>query len=147
MLRAAARLQQHMRPAVLHLHSLNAYVEGILDSSGGGFAASRQSAPGLLPTSGSMHIGCSAFAFQGTNAHAVLRSEPAEAAQLDAPGAAALPAAAWQRLRFWYQPSPYQLLFRVATAAMSSATFEVALGRPAMAYLWDHQVNVALRKR
>ena len=148
MLHAAGRLQQHQRAAVLHLHSLNTYVEGILDSAGGGFAAARQAAPGLLPPAGAMNAGCSAFAFQGTNAHALLRSQPAEgAAQQAACGSSARP---WQRRRFWYTPAPHQMLLRAAvigggssSSGGTSAAFEVALGRPALAFLWEHQVRAA----
>ena len=142
MLRAAGLLQQQQRAAVLHLCSLNAYVEGILDSALGKFAAARQPAAGLLPSGGSMNAGCSSFAFQGTNAHALLRSQQlgGNANQQAAGGVLS----AWQRRRFWYIPAPHQLLFGAAVAGSGGRTiaaFDVVLGRPALAFLWEHQVG------
>ena len=152
MMRAAGRLQGHARAGILHLRSLNAYVEGALASSPGTFAASRQAAPGPLPVAAAMHAGCSAFAFQGTNAHAVLGSRPADALALadgvpaaarqqPASGSGTAAFAGWQRRRFWYLPASHQLLFRVAAAGGGAAAFEVALGRTPLAYLWEHQVR------
>ncbi len=143
--RAVARLQGLARSPVLHLISLNSYVSGVLEDSsscGSSFAASWQAAPGLLPSSGSLHAGCSAFAFQGTNAHAALSSQLAPAGQQARAQAGG--DAAWQRRRYWYQTAPHHLLSAVAVGAGSlsfSAAFEVALGRPALAFLWEHQVS------
>ena len=150
--RALARLQALARSPVLHLINPNPYVSGVLEDSsscgsscGSSFAAARQAAPGLLPASGSLHAGCSAFAFQGTNAHAVLSSQLAPAVQhAGAPGGGDAAEAAWQRRRYWYQPAAHHLLASVAVGAGGprfSAAFEVALGRPALAFLWEHQVR------
>lgn len=141
-LRAAGRLLQQQRAPVLHLRSLNAYVESTLDSAPARFAVARQAAAGLLAAGSSMNAGCSAFAFQGTNAHALLRSQPLEGSAADqTAGSQLLP---WQRRRFWFTPAPHQMLLSAAAAGSSSGTsaaFDVVLGRPALAFLWEHQVG------
>ncbi len=141
-LRAAGRLQQQQRAAVLHLRSLNAYVESILDSSSSSFAVARQSAAGLTPAHGSIGAGCSAFAFQGTNAHVLLRSQALEGSADQQAAGSEL--SAWQRRRFWYTPAAHLLLFSAAVASSggsTSAAFDVVLGRPALAFVWEHQVG------
>ncbi|KAL4457258.1 hypothetical protein ABPG75_012123 [Micractinium tetrahymenae] len=73
----------------------------------------------------------------------MLSCQLAPAAQQAATGGAAAEAA-WQRRRYWYQPAPHHLLSSVVVGAGSfsfSAAFEVALGRPVLAFLWEHQVQ------
>ena len=71
-------------------------------SKQGGWAVARQ--PGSLPAASSPAapavIGISAFAFQGTNAHAVMTAAAAGAT-------AAKPNANWARQRFWVAPRPH----------------------------------------
>jgi hypothetical protein len=150
------------------LRSLNAYVESALASSSGGFTTARQQAPGLGSADGSgggavpeQHTGCSAFAFQGTNAHVVLSSitaVPGFCGTNKADGTAAVLAMSagtvYSRRRFWYLPPPHSLLASVLQAgggsggsgsggtAGTAAVFDVVLGRPALAYLWQHQVGL-----
>ena len=69
----------------------------------GGWAVSRQ--PGALPAGAASAeaqavIGVSAFAFQGTNAHALMAAPPAGASIIK-------PAADWARQRFWVAPRPH----------------------------------------
>jgi acyl transferase domain-containing protein len=164
MLRCAAMLAQRACPPLLYLRSLNGYVASALGQGGwGGAAIARQAAPAgrvaAVAAAAAAHAGCSAFAFQGTNAHVVLSAAPAPEArgfaELAASGAAAAAAGGsaglvWRSRRFWYQPPPHFLLASVAAdlGAVGTmrralwAAFEVAVGRPALAFLWQHQVRV-----
>ena len=66
------------------------------------WAAPRQL--GLLPQPSAAHtaaLGVSAFAFQGTNAHAVLQAAGFGGSGMAKPGAA------WARQRFWVAPRPH----------------------------------------
>ena len=142
-------------------------------STQGGWAVARQ--PGCLPagiaSASPAVVGVSAFAFQGTNAHAVMA-----AAGVVAGASAAKPSADWARQRFWLaprphagasswlsagclalpllllrpcsQPSPLQLppfaaLWRAAPAPGSRQAIlqSAPLASPVLAYLWDHQVS------
>ena len=142
MFRLCGRMAQHRRCDVLHLTTPNPYVAGVLEgTAAGSFTAARQPAPGLRPGGSSdMHVaGASAFAFQGTNAHALLASTSA-----DVPRQPAATVAPWRRSRHWYEPPASAVLLCVAGVAgggSDSVTFEVALGRPCLAFLWDHQVG------
>ena len=79
----------------------------------------------------------SAFAFQGTNAHALLQAPP-DGAEEAAEGRVPL----WQQQRIWYAPQPHRMLSSVACgAAATVAAFEVQLLQPALAFLWHHQVR------
>ena len=86
--------------------------------------------------------GVSAFAFQGTNAHALLQLP--EAADADAATdnkAATAGEPVWQRQRFWVAPAPHAALQRAAVAPGKALVFECPLGAsPALSFLWDHRV-------
>ena len=143
LLRSASRLQQHQRAAILHLRQLNAYVTGALDDTSTLFVAGRQCSPGTsTSTQGAASVGISAFAFQGTNAHAILSSLARErgSEQLqEGPGPTAV--LGWQRRRIWYVPPVHQLLFRVVAAGGGQVAYDMALGRPSLAYIWHHPVR------
>jgi hypothetical protein len=94
--------------------------------------------PAPLVTCGASLLGVSAFAFQGTNAHLVLQA----AAAAPAATAAAAAMVPWARRRVWVHPRPCSLLTRAsAPKAGGSATFQLLLGHPAHAALWDHLVG------
>ena len=85
--------------------------------------------------------GVSAFAFQGTNAHAQL----ALSSSSSSPLLASLPQAApWQKERHWVGPAPHALVDRVAAVAAAGGQavlrIEVDLAQPKQAYLRDHAV-------
>ena len=98
--------------------------------------------------------GISSFAFQGTNAHAIigkqLGADGAALFALPGPSAAFLEAAAVQRSRFWVLPAPHPLISSGsisggggkagAAAATRSLVFECRLLAPRLALYGDHQV-------
>lgn len=80
-------------------------------------------------------VGVSAFAFQGTNAHALLLSPEAAGASLGKPDAH------WARQRFWVAPHPHAALVGAAAAeAGRHVAVQAELTAPECAYLWDHHV-------
>ncbi|KAL4451846.1 hypothetical protein ABPG75_007508, partial [Micractinium tetrahymenae] len=138
---AQAALGQAALLPILHLAHMNPYVTGAMEMGGkqGSWAVPRQ--PGALTASSSVAapavIGVSAFAFQGTNAHAVLLSPNAAGAS------AAKPDAHWtHRQRFWVAPRPHAALTTVAAAQGGrQVAIQAELTAPDLAYLWDHQVS------
>ena len=96
--------------------------------------------------------GISSFAFQGTNAHAIigkqLGTEGAALFALPGPSAAFLEAAAVQRGRYWVLPAPHPLISsgsisgggKAGAAAARSLVFECRLLAPRLALYGDHQV-------
>ena len=134
--------QQAVLP-VLHLRTLNPHVESSFstqDSDRRQLAAARQLAPVTRMSREALVCGTSAFAFQGTNAHAIMSVQPAAAApQSTVRAAVTVPL---QRKRYWVAPSVHSLLtsFKAQHAQHSMAMFEAVLTRPAAAYLWDHVV-------
>jgi acyl transferase domain-containing protein len=139
--RVVLRLSRHLRTPILHLASINAYVGGVMEDmqrnlGAAALTAARQGGPGLPAESGATIMGVSAFAFQGTNAHAVLRATSAGSpVQLRT----AVPGA-MKRTRYWFAPAPHQLLCSTSTGG-SIARFDAALGRPALSYLYEHQAS------
>ena len=151
---AAAGLMQRRTSVLPQLRAINPLVAAILaaqqgsgyPSSGAAWAAlPRQEAgvpdldPGCSPACAS---GVSSFAFQGTNAHAVLgeRALLPGPGQADSWGGRQGGGAAWQRLRFWYVGAAHALL-AAAAAWAGSAAFQARLGSAALAYLMDHRVS------
>ena len=143
-----------------HLRSPNTHVAQALDTAKAAqWFAPRELAGGFEGGS----VACvSAFAFQGTNAHAVLcrtalvTREPGgtsslllicsssshertllhvsyDAGERDEP--------CWKRQRLWYAPQPHGLLQSTLSASGSTdMVMEAALDQPALSYLWDHKV-------
>ncbi len=125
---------------ILHLSDMNPHVASTIPRQGA-FYIPRQPAPGPAAGNGdSFHTwGVSAFAFQGTNAHALLLADAT---------AGALPKAlsnphyrAWAKARFWIGPEPHHLLGRVARAMATALLYETELLLPKASYLWDHAVS------
>ena len=118
------------------LRTLNPHVLALLDGPVSGrrpLAAPRTGAPRAATGA----AGVSAFAFQGTNAHAVLTAASGDGGPTDA--ALSLP---WCRARHWFAPAPPGALARrVAVAVPTAATFAAPLGAPSLAYLWHHVVG------
>ena len=96
---------------------------------------------------GATVAGISSFAFQGTNAHALLQQQTA--APVAAPSGAAL--ALWSKQRMWVAP-PAHILLQTAAATGSGRGFarrqaasavvalEAGLNTPQLAFLWQHMV-------
>ena len=138
---------------ILHLAALNTHVSAILDMS-----AAKSAAPGWhLPrgtsaavtntADGATIAGISSFAFQGTNAHALLQQQTA--APVAVPSGAAL--GLWIKQRMWVAP-PAHILLQTAAATGSGRGFarrqaasavvalEAGLNAPQLAFLWQHMV-------
>ena len=93
-------------PGILHLSEVNRHVATILDMSAAKSAAPgwhlpRASSPAVLGGAASIATGVSSFAFQGTNAHALLQQAANTAATATAPPGLAV----WSRQRVWVAPT------------------------------------------
>ena len=132
-------------PCILCItHQWSADTAGAMEMAAGkqaGWAVPRQ--PGALPTGASptspAASGVSAFAFQGTNAHAVLTA----AGTPDEAGASiSKPASLWARQRFWIAPRTHAaLLCGAVESGNRQAIMQANLATAVLSYTWDHQVN------
>ena len=101
---AQAALSQAASLPIMHLGALNPYVSGAMEMGGQlhSWSVPRQPAALARGSQGRQSaIGVSAFAFQGTNAHALLRAASLEGATM------VKVAAGWARQRFWVAPGPH----------------------------------------
>ncbi|PNH02167.1 Erythronolide synthase, modules 3 and 4, partial [Tetrabaena socialis] len=172
-LRLGSQLQQRASQPLIHLRTLNPHLSATLEMAVAG------SAPlALLPRTSSPWIGSagpagpaeahrglsretlvagvSAFAFQGTNAHAVLAAAPGVTAA-EGGGmvvAASDAAAAWTTpraaSRYWIHPSVHPFVGgawgagpgpMVAGGGARVLTVECRISAARLAYLWDHRVS------
>jgi hypothetical protein len=137
---------------LLTLTALNPYVGAALAAAGqhgpaDRAAAPRQPAPAPAPVAAALG-GVSAFAFQGTNAHAFVSKDHAQGAAFCVPTAPVLflRAAAAGRARFWVLPPahPFASSVRIAggkaSGAPRGAVFECSLLAPRLALFSDHAV-------
>ena len=150
---AGVALSHRLAHGIMHLTAINSHVAAILDMSAAKAAAPgwhlpRMALPAGADASGSSSTaicGVSSFAFQGTNAHALLQQADCPTATHTMPSQLAV----WNKQRVWVAPPVHILL--LSAAATSSSRFarrqtvaavalEVALGAPKLAFLWQHSV-------
>ncbi|DBA84018.1 TPA: hypothetical protein ACH3X1_006502 [Trebouxia sp. C0004] len=149
LLTIAAELTHSTAPGLLHLTSLNPYVSSVLNAagssgrstgSGGGLVSmSRQTRGAPLVSGMQMHGGVSSFAFQGTNAHAVVSTSSGDTkhgSYLPAAVALQLP---MQKQRHWVLPKPHSLLV-IASSQRATVVMQCQLADPNLAFFLDHQV-------
>lgn len=133
----AANLIAQRRAAVLpHIRSVNPHVASLLEGSARGTLAVARAAGGRVTNGANAAVGASAFAFQGTNAHAIL-NQAAAAVSLDLSQG---PEAVWQRQRYWFAAQPRALL-HTAGARQGVAVFQTHLSRAALAFMLEHRVG------
>jgi acyl transferase domain-containing protein len=122
--------------ALLHLRAVNPYVASTLDEN--------RQAQVLLPKQGgglpnpqphNSVLGVSAFAFQGTNAHAVVQPAPLslEAGRFESH-------LTWDRRRHYVVPAANLLIHQALVAGRKTVTLECNLMASQLSFLWDHQV-------
>ena len=107
-----------------HLTTPSPHVVTALDAGAASVPRAR------APTPGGSAVGVSTFAFQGTNAHAVVVA--GTAAGLPTP-----PHRHWRHARVWFAPAAARLAARM----LHGATFAADLAAAPLAYLWQHVVK------
>jgi hypothetical protein len=145
---------------IQHLSALNPYVTSAIDSAvpvgavGGVMAMPRTSMPlqslAGAERQGLLALGVSAFAFQGSNAHAIVTSTSLAAVDSStgsdsyskgSRGWSASSALPWSTSRVWVHPLACTLLTSVVKAAPErGVVFELELSVSHLAHTWDHVV-------
>ena len=133
-------LHHHMQLPILHLGHMNPHVTSALQSStaAGQFQMPRQQACMLAASSthsssrGGLRCGVSAFAFQGTNAHAIIeQGSPVESMwQLDQAEGVSRNVLQWRNKMHWIAPPAHALLtgmFVPFSASRSAFTLSSSL--------------------
>ncbi|NRB36648.1 MAG: polyketide synthase dehydratase domain-containing protein, partial [Rhodobacteraceae bacterium] len=132
---------------ISHLRHLNPHIVGMLSGSKSKSAAlgvDLSRAPSSLASVETCVGGVSGFAFQGTNAHALLSHACVSGSEGDLdtvsrPGLGLM----WQRERCWYAVD-FDLMVSCASVGVvpkSTFTFTCKLYHPGLAYLWDHVIS------
>ena len=153
MTHASVALSHRLTHGIMHLSMVNSHVAAILDMSTAKSAAPGWQLPRQMSAAvgtsgnGTSVAGISSFAFQGTNAHALLQQAGGGAAA--APLAAEL--AIWSKQRMWVAPPAHILLQTAATTgsgagklarrqASAAVALEASLAVPQLAFMWQHSV-------
>ncbi len=137
---AVAAISNAAAAPVLHLRSLNPYVEAAMDGDGrasvarstGGWADSRR-----LPPACSV----SSFAFQGSNANAVI-ALPLNAGKLVV--LAVRHGLCWRRERHWVLPEAHALLRTASIGSTGCLMFHAQAVSLRLCFLKDHQAWLTL---
>jgi len=129
---------------LLHLRTLNPFIEGVLNlmpeqTQGRGGIAARQTAPLTAGAEQQVLCSTSSFAFMGTKSHVVIKTSFGN----NSNSSTLLPKArelVWHRRRSWVAPPVSLLAFQaVAAAAASRVTLQSDLSAVQLSYLWDHR--------
>jgi acyl transferase domain-containing protein len=129
---AIAMLTQQRVTPLTHLRRVNPLIVGASKAAGGRAPAlPRQRGPAAIaaPDQDAWQAvqGVSSFAFQGTNAHAVLCLQAGSQQGIGSGGARPV---CWNRQRFWYTVPAHQLLQMAGfSVAKREATFQMSLAR------------------
>ena len=135
-------LSQQAALPVLHLRNLNPHIASAFSSQASDMrkmVTTRQTGPMAGVQAGAQfYCGTSAFAFQGTNAHAIMSLQsPGTASQSAMAEAKSLP---FQQRRHWVAPLTHPILTRFKGNQSSITVLEADLAASSAAYLWDHVV-------
>ncbi len=145
---------------VTHLGALSTHVEALLSQpweslaesqlglSSAGVFIPRQPAPagapiGIIPSAAALCAGVSAFAFQGTNVHAVMQQQRRTPVS-DPRATTANNELEWRRSVCWAAPLSGRLAERAARATESEVTVQLRLRQPGLDSLLDHRVQVRM---
>ena len=148
LLAIAAELTHSSAPGLLHLTSLNPYVSSVLNAASGGsrgggsgglVSMSRQTHGASVVIGAQVHGGVSSFAFQGTNAHAVVSTFPKDNIHRSSQHLRDGAALAMQKQRHWVLPKPHSLL-TLAASHKQTVIMQCQLADPRLAFLSDHHV-------
>lgn len=138
LMNAIQQIATGAKKQTLHLITVNPYVETVLQSCAPTFSSTRQYAP-CSTRRGRAAVGLSAFAFQGTNAHALLDQGPPN---VEFPNSLTpFKHNFTKQQRFWFVPMPHPSLPRIDADDSGDLIFEIDYKRPKAAYLKDHLIN------
>jgi len=131
----------HMALPIMHLRNTNPYVGDALCRTAVAVRFPRQQAVLASDRAPVNLMGVSAFAFQGTNAHIVLRdtNDSEEGSKRDA----AMVSLLWQHRRAYVLPPINVFAQRAGVFKRGSTrliTFQANLAVPQLAYVWHHRV-------
>ncbi|MEC8423513.1 MAG: beta-ketoacyl synthase N-terminal-like domain-containing protein, partial [Myxococcota bacterium] len=133
---------------LLHLRNINEHVASALSGSEGpsGIALPRET--GCAPAAHADSVCCvSAFAFQGTNAHALVRTRHcADGARVRFPSGSSWRAVAWEDVHVLAGRSAVFALrasaaFEVGADGPSTAVMHMSTGHSGLSYMHDHRVQ------
>jgi 3-oxoacyl-(acyl-carrier-protein) synthase/acyl carrier protein len=130
---------------LMHLRAINPYVANTLEENNQNFGRvallPKQFGPqiGSNGTSEDRLVGVSAFAFQGTNAHAVVKSSLIISLKDKNDSGGVIP---WKKRRYYVLPEAHLLLQTAVTVIPSTGQVSLVadLSSPQLAFLWDHKV-------
>ncbi len=133
---AVTTLQNLAQFPIMHLRTLNLHVAAIMGAAPWSVTLPRQGGA-LVGAKLQPCTGVSSFAFQGTNAHAVVEAS----ATAQASTTAGVPVS-WRQQRQWVLPLAHCLVkHSLPGASPSRTTFACSLQQPALAFLWEHEVH------
>ena len=142
LLHAANAVCHSALPPVLHLRTLNPFVLGALEGRGsavtGMYQLPRQLAPAIRSAEGGSVGGVSSFAFQGTNAHVLLKASAISRYADTGSKTSSSGDVSWQLGRHWYMAALNPLLHSVTQVTRRApgargalaVQMQAQLGRP-----------------
>lgn len=128
---------------IMHLKQINSHVQAVFDMSKtgktSGWHLARDLSGAAVRTA--LLTGISSFAFQGTNAHALVRQSTGSNA-LGSNSSGGL----WHHQRVWVAPTVHAVLQNVSVSTnvlrrQRQLSFEGRLNGPRLAFMWEHAVK------